>query len=252
MKTLRPLIVGNWKMNGLKAQLVELEAIASLVISLQPNADILICPPATLIDRAVQIVAGRISIGGQNCHTDITGSFTGDISAQMLSDMGASSVIVGHSERRKDHGETDAMVATKAKAAWCEGLFVIVCIGETEKQRGEGIALAACGEQLSRSLPENVPAYATAIAYEPLWAIGSGHIPTNAQIMEMHAHIRDYLNQRFGVAGKMIRILYGGSVVADNAREILALPEVDGALIGGASLEAVEFDAIICAISKDL
>jgi triosephosphate isomerase len=244
------LIAGNWKMNGLTAQLREIAAVAASVTAKPPAADILICPPATLIVRAAQVAAGRIDIGGQDCHTGVAGAFTGDISAQMLKDAGASWVIVGHSERRQQHGDTDALVAAKASAAGRAGLQVIICIGETQSQRGDGTALAVCGDQLAGSLPEGLASYS--LAYEPLWAIGSGHIPTSQQIEEMHAHIRDCLERRFGPDGRGVRILYGGSVKPSNAREILSLPEVGGALIGGASLKAKDFEGILQAISIDV
>ena len=236
-------------MNGLTAQLGEIEAIAASVALKPPLADILICPPATLIARAVQVAAGRIGIGGQDCHSAIAGAFTGDISAEMLKDAGASSVIVGHSERRQHHGETDAMVATKANAAWRAGLLVIICIGETQSQRNDGNAMSVCADQIAGSLPVGMTAYRGTVAYEPLWAIGTGHIPTAEQIMQMHAHIRSCLEAHLGAEGKEVRILYGGSVKPSNAREILALPEVGGALIGGASLKATDFDDIISAVS---
>jgi triosephosphate isomerase len=236
-------------MNGLSAQLGEIDAIAASV-ALKPSiADILICPPATLIAQAVQVAAGRIGIGGQDCHSGIAGAFTGDISAEMLKDAGASSVIVGHSERRQHHGETDAMVATKASAAWRAGLLVIICIGETQSQRNQGNALSVCADQIANSMPVGMTAHGVTVAYEPLWAIGSGHIPTAEQIVQMHAHIRYCLEARLGAEGKEVRILYGGSVKPSNAREILALPEVAGALIGGASLTATDFEGIISAVS---
>jgi len=245
----RPLIAGNWKMNGLMPQLAEIEAIAAAVTARPPLADVLICTPATLITRAVQVAAGRIGIGGQDCHAAIAGAFTGDISAEMLKDAGASSVIVGHSERRQHHGETDAMVAAKASAAWRAGLLVIICVGETQSQRNDGNALCVCADQIAGSMPEGVTSSARAVAYEPLWAIGTGHIPTTEQIVQMHAHIRHCLEARLGKEGKAVRILYGGSVKPSNAHEILALPEVGGALIGGASLKATDFEDIISALS---
>jgi triosephosphate isomerase len=246
----RPLIAGNWKMNGLMPQLAEIEAIAAAVTARPPLADVLICTPATLITRAVQVAAGRIGIGGQDCHAAIAGAFTGDISAEMLKDAGASSVIVGHSERRQHHGETDAMVAAKASAAWRAGLLVIICIGETQSQRNDGNALSVCANQIAGSMPAGVTSSATAVAYEPLWAIGTGHVPTAKQIVQMHAHIRHCLEARLGAEGKAVHILYGGSVKPSNAHEILALPEVGGALIGGASLKATNFEDIINAVSR--
>jgi triosephosphate isomerase len=246
---MRPLIAGNWKMNGLAVQLGEIGAIASSVKVTPPVADILICPPATLIARAAQTAGGRICIGGEDCHTEIAGAFTGDVSAEMLKDAGASAVIVGHSERRQHHGETDAIVAAKAKAARRAGLLAIICIGETKSQRLGGQALFVCGAQIAGSVPGGTTSSAIAIGYEPLWAIGTGHMPTSEEIAEMHAHIRECLVARLGAEGKKVRILYGGSVKPANARGILALPEVGGALVGGASLKAADFEAIFRAVS---
>jgi triosephosphate isomerase len=243
-KYMRPLIAGNWKMNGMAPQLGEIEAVAASVKATLPLADVLICLPATLITRAVQTAAGRIAIGGEDCSADICGPFTGDLSAEMLKDAGASAVIVGHSERRRHHGETDAVVAAKAKAAQRAGLLAIICIGETNAQRLAGNALSVCGDQITRSVPEGMTTSDTVIAYEPLWAIGSGHMPTSAQIIEMHAHIRECLTQCLGAEGKKLRILYGGSVKTSSAHSILALPEVGGVLVGGASLTAADFLAI--------
>ena len=245
---MRSLIAGNWKMNGLSAQLDVIERIAASAIATPSPADVLICPPATLIGRAVHTAAGRIAIGGQDCASEIAGAFTGDTSAEMLKDAGASAVIVGHSERRQHHGETDAIVATKVLAAWRAGLLAIICIGETMAQRQAGKALSVCGEQLAGSVPEGTITSATAIAYEPLWAIGSGHMPKPEEIVEMHAHIRKTLTTRWGEKATKVRILYGGSVKPANARAILALPEVGGALIGGASLSAADFEAILKAV----
>jgi triosephosphate isomerase (TIM) len=247
---MRPLIAGNWKMNGLAQQLGEIRAIVASVKAMPPFADILICPPATLIARAVQTAAGRIAIGGQDCRKEAVGAFTGDISAEMLTDAGASAVILGHSERRQYHDETDAMVAAKAKAAWRAGLVAIICIGETESQRLDGKALIVCGDQLAGSVPEGMTSSANAIGYEPLWAIGTGRSATHEEIAEVHAHIRQCLVARFGAEGRKVRILYGGSVQPSNAREILVLPEVDGALVGGASLRAADFEAIFRTASK--
>ena len=236
-------------MNGLAAQLGEIETIAASAKATPPLADILICPPATLIARAAQTAAGRIAIGGENCHTEIAGAFTGDVSAEMLKDAGASAVIVGHSERRQHHGETDAIVAAKAKAARRAGLLAVICIGETKSQRLDGKALSVCGDQIAGSVPDGMTASVAAIGYEPLWAIGTGHMPTSEEIAEMHAHIRQCLLARLGADGKKVRILYGGSVKPSNARDILVLPEVGGALVGGASLKAADFEAIFRAVS---
>jgi triosephosphate isomerase len=241
---MRQLIAGNWKMNGTGASLAEIEAVASGMTGNPPVCDVLICPPATLIARAASAAKGRVAIGAQDCHAEISGAFTGDISAEMLKDAGASAVIVGHSERRQYHGETDTMVAAKAKAVWRAGLTAIICIGETEGERLDGRALHICSSQLAGSVPKDMKADNTAIAYEPVWAIGTGRTPTNDEITQVHAHIRDELKQCFGAEGEKTRILYGGSVKPSNAKEILALDNVGGALVGGASLKAVDFSAI--------
>ena len=243
---MRPLIAGNWKMHGWAAQLGEIETIAASVHARPPAADVLICVPATLLSRAVQAAAGRIALGGEDCHADASGPFTGAISAGMLQDAGAAAVIVGNSERRQHHGETEAMVAAKAAAAWRSGLSAVVCIGESEAQRRNGDALAVVGAQVAGSLPPDLARSGTAaVAYEPLWAIGSGHVPTADQIAEMHRHIRTCLMTLAGDAGAGIRILYGGSVTAHNARQVLGLADVGGVLIGGASLLAADFDAVL-------
>lgn len=246
---MRPLIAGNWKMHGLTPQLGEIEAIGASVRAAPPFADILICLPATLIARAVQTAGGRIAIGREDCSAEIAGAFTGDVGAEMLKDAGASAVIVGHSERRQHHGETDAIVAGKARAARRAGLLAIICIGETKSQRLDNKALFVCGAQIAGSVPDGTTASAIAIGYEPLWAIGTGHMPTSEEIAEMHAHIRECLAVRLGTEGKDVRILYGGSVKPANARDILALPEVGGALVGGASLKAADFEGIFRAVS---
>ena len=245
---MRPLIAGNWKMHGMAPQLAEIEAIAASVKAAPPFADLLICLPATLIARAVQTAGGRIAIGGEDCSAEVSGAFTGDISAEMLKGAGASAVIVGHSERRQHHAETDAIVAAKAKAAQHAGLLAIICIGETQSQRLNGKALSVCGDQIAGSVPDGMTASAMVIGYEPLWAIGTGDMPPAKEIVEIHAHIRRCLVARFGGQGKEVRILYGGSVKPSNARDILALPEVGGALVGGASLKAVDFEAIFRAV----
>jgi triosephosphate isomerase len=246
---MRTLIAGNWKMHGMEAQLIEIGAVAAAVEARPPAADVLICVPATLIAPATQTAAGRIAIGGEDCSAEIAGPYTGDISAEMLKDAGASAVIVGHSERRQHHGETDATVAAKAQAARRAGLLAIICIGETKAQRLAGKALSVCGDQIAGSLPDGMLSSGTAIGYEPLWAIGSGHMPTPEQIIELHAHIRECLTARLGAEGKSVRILYGGSVKPSSARAILALPEVGGVLVGGASLKAADFEAIFRAVS---
>ncbi len=232
---MRQLIAGNWKMNGLGAALMQIEAVAAGLSS--PACDVLICPPATLIARAAAL-GGGVAIGGQDCHAESSGAFTGDISAEMLRDAGAVAVIVGHSERRQYHGESDAIVAAKAKAAWRAGLTAIICIGETEAERDAGRAYDVCKTQLAGSVPPGATTDNTAIAYEPVWAIGTGKTPTSPDIAQMHAHIRACLGGAF-------RILYGGSVKPSNAREILALENVGGALVGGASLKASDFLTIV-------
>ena len=245
----RPLIAGNWKMNGLKASAGELAKIVAGSAGLRRKIDLMVCPPATLIMRFVEAAAGAIAIGGQDCHAEPSGAFTGDISAEMLADLGAGAVIVGHSERRALHRETDAEVRRKAEAAWRAGLTAVVCIGETKDERLDGRTLTVVGAQLDGSVPAGVaPHSATAqnlvIAYEPVWAIGTGLTPTPADVAEVHGFIRERLTARFPAAGPRIRILYGGSVKPSNAKELMAVANVDGALVGGASLKAEEFLAI--------
>lgn len=242
---MRPHITGNWKMHGLTAQLQEITSIAASVAAMPPVADVLLCVPPTLVFRAAQAAAGSIAIGGEDCSAEAAGAFTGDVDAEMLRDAGATVVILGHSERRRIHHETDALVAAKAVAAWEARLSTIICIGETEEQRSAGRALYVCGGQLAASLPDVPAGCETSIAYEPLWAIGSGHMPAAADIAAVHAFIRSTLVARFGEAGRTIRILYGGSVKPLNAHDILAIPEVGGVLIGGASLKAGDFDGIL-------
>jgi triosephosphate isomerase len=245
---MRCLIAGNWKMHGTSAHLCEIDAIASAARAKPAAADILICPPSTLIARAALAAEGRIAIGAQNCDSAVSGAHTGDVSAEMIKDAGATWVIVGHSERRQHHGETDSMVLAKAKAAWTCGLLTIICIGETQAQRRAGRALSVCANQLATSVPDGMGGAGNAIGYEPLWAIGTGDTPTVAQVTEVHAHIRQCLVARFGAQGKDVRILYGGSVNPANAYEFLSAPEVGGALVGGASLTAKDFNAIIGAV----
>jgi triosephosphate isomerase (TIM) len=241
---LRQLVAGNWKMNGLGTDLAELETLKR---GLGPATvcDILVCPPASLIARAAGVVKGAFALGGQDCHKEPRGAFTGDISAEMLKDAGASAVIVGHSERRHYHGERDQDVAAKARAARQAGLSAIICIGETESQRDAGEAPQICHSQIIGSVPKDATSANTAIAYEPVWAIGSGRTPSDEDILAMHAHIRRCLAEHLGATAKEMRILYGGSVKPSNAKSILALQNVDGALVGGASLKAQEFLAVI-------
>jgi triosephosphate isomerase (TIM) len=243
---IRPLIAGNWKMNGLKASLAEFEAMLKGAAAVAPKADLLVCPPATLIATFAETARGakNLSLGAQDCHPKLSGAHTGDLSAEMLADAGATAVIVGHSERRADHGETDALVRQKAEAAWRAGLSAIVCIGETEQQRNHGQALEVCGAQLAGSLPDGATAANLTVAYEPIWAIGTGRTPTTKDVEQVHRFIRDALNSRFNGEGAGMRILYGGSVKPANAAELLAIANVNGALVGGASLKASDFLAI--------
>jgi triosephosphate isomerase len=242
---LRPLIAGNWKMNGLRQSAAEYGKMIDDAARLTAKADILICPPATLIAQFVATKGkSAVQIGAQDCHAQPSGAFTGDISAEMLADAGAVAVIVGHSERRTLHGETDATVRAKASAVWRAGLSAIVCIGETRAQREGGQALAIAGGQLDGSLPDGADGGKLVVAYEPVWAIGTGLTPTTADVGEMHRFIRGRLTERFGGEGANIRILYGGSVKPENARELLAIADVNGALVGGASLKAQDFLAI--------
>ena len=242
----RKLAAGNWKMNGTSEALSELDALQEVAGG---DTEVLICPPATLINMAVA-KAGKVAIGGQDCHSAASGAHTGDISAPMLRDAGASYVILGHSERRADHGESDALVAYKTLAAWEAGLSAIVCVGETLEEREDGGTLGVIGAQLAASLPDDVTGENTVIAYEPVWAIGTGKVPTTQQIGEVHSFIRSTLIQRFGnETGSAIRLLYGGSVKAGNAAMIFAVDDVDGALVGGASLKAADFAPIVAALN---
>jgi triosephosphate isomerase (TIM) len=238
----RPLVAGNWKMNvSAPAEFARMLAGARTV----READILVCPPATLIAEFAAAVRGSdMQIGAQDCHAEPAGAFTGDIAAEMLKQAGASAVIVGHSERRTYHRETDADVRAKALAAWRAGLTAIVCIGETRAERDAGKAPAVVGGQLDGSVPDGATAENLVVAYEPVWAIGTGLTPTAVDVAEMHGLIRRKLTARFGAAGEGMRILYGGSVKPSNAKELMAVADVDGALVGGASLKADEFLAI--------
>ncbi len=243
-KEMRLLIAGNWKMNGLAASLEEVRAVVR-GLKARPGLKVVICPPATLVAQVAREAGGTFGVGGQDCHPKPSGAFTGDISAEMLRDAGATWAIIGHSERRQYHGESDELIASKAQAAWRAGLGVMICIGETEAERLAGREEEVVDRQLAHSVPDEAAAKTTAIAYEPVWAIGTGRTPTNDDIAKMHRHIRDVLVARFGEAGRRIEILYGGSVNPKNAKEILAQPEVGGALVGGASLKSVDFLTII-------
>jgi triosephosphate isomerase len=242
----RQLVAGNWKMNGLAASLGELAALKAALTN--APCDILVCPPATLLAQAAAIAGGALAIGGQDCSPQDCGAFTGDISAAMLKDAGASAVILGHSERRQYHGESNALVAAKAAAAWRAGLSAIICVGESDAEHGAGKSHPVCHSQISGSVPQAATAANTVIAYEPVWAIGTGKTPTSDEIAAMHAHLRQCLIESLGDRGTDIKILYGGSVKPSNAAEILNLPEVNGALVGGASLKASDFLGIIAGV----
>ena len=243
---IRPLIAGNWKMNGLKGSLAEALAVRDALTAARPVPEVMICPPATILAALADAArASPLAVGAQDCHAMRSGAHTGDLSAEMIIDAGASAVIVGHSERRCDHGELDRMVRGKAEAAHRAGLTAIVCVGETAGQRQAGMAVEVVSRQLADSLPESATAAYTVVAYEPVWAIGTGLIPTLADVEAIHAAIRNALAARFGAEGGAMRILYGGSVKPDNARELLSVANVNGALVGGASLKASEFLAII-------
>lgn len=245
---MRKLAAGNWKMNGTAASLAEVDALVAAHST--PVCEMLLCPPATLIAQMAWAAKGSVlKIGGQDCHPKASGAHTGDVSATMLADAGASHVILGHSERRADHGESDSLVVAKAAAAWAAGLIAVICVGETEAQRDAGKTLDVVGAQLAGSVPQGATAANTVIAYEPVWAIGTGRTPTLAEIAEVHGHIRARLAARFGAEAAGMRILYGGSVKPSNATEIFAVANVDGALVGGASLKAADFGAIIAALS---
>jgi triosephosphate isomerase len=247
---MRPLVAGNWKMNGLGAALGEARRVRDRLgePGFAPGADAMICPPATLIAALAREAAGsRLLVGAQDCHAGASGAHTGDISAEMLKDTGAVAVIVGHSERRADHGERDGDVRAKAAAAHRAGLTAIVCVGETAGERRAGLTLAVAGRQLAGSLPQAASAGDTVIAYEPVWAIGTGLTPTTGDVAEVHDFLRRALTERLGAEGEAVRILYGGSVKPDNARTLLAVSNVNGALVGGASLKADDFLAIIAA-----
>ncbi|SCY83277.1 triose-phosphate isomerase [Paracoccus tibetensis] len=242
----RKLAAGNWKMNGTLASLAEIDAL--LADQPAPGCEVLICPPALLIHPLAQRAEGRILVGGQDCHPAASGAHTGDLAAEQLRDAGASHVILGHSERRADHGETSPQVAAKAEAAHRARLVAVICLGETEAQRDAGETLEIIAAQLRDSLPQGATAANTVIAYEPVWAIGTGRTPTNDQIAEVHALLREKLVAALADGAEM-RLLYGGSVKPANAAEIFAIADVDGALVGGASLKAADFGPIVAALS---
>jgi triosephosphate isomerase len=242
----RPLVAGNWKMNGGVAMLKEPRLLAAMLKDVKLKADVMVCPPAIILRRVKSVVKGtKIKVGGQDCHWNPSGAHTGDISPEMLREAGCAAVIVGHSERRADHGETDEIVQKKARGAQRAGLAAIICIGETLDERKAGKTLEILSRQLRGSVPEGSDAAHTVIAYEPVWAIGTGLTPTTAEVAEAHAHIRSELASIMGAEGGRTRILYGGSVKPANAAELMAQPNVNGALVGGASLKAADFLGII-------
>ncbi|MCA0434100.1 MAG: triose-phosphate isomerase [Proteobacteria bacterium] len=243
---IRALVAGNWKMNGTTAALREPRLLAAMLKGVKLKCDVLVCPPATILRRAKAVMKGsKIRVGGQDCHAAASGAHTGDISADMLKDAGASMVIVGHSERRTNHKETDAEVLAKAKAVHRAGLTAIICIGETLEERKAGKTLEVLTAQIKGSVPAESNAGNTVVAYEPVWAIGTGLTPTTAEVAEAHTHIRAELEKAMGAEGSQTRILYGGSVKPSNAAELMSAANVNGALVGGASLKAADFIGII-------
>lgn len=240
--TPRPLVAGNWKMNGMRAQGAEFGTMVKNAPGLAKTLDLLVCPPATLLAEFAATARGsRIAVGAQDCHAEPCGAYTGDISAEMIADCGARFVIVGHSERRTLHQENDATVNAKTRAAWRAGLTAIVCVGETQQQREAGATLEVVGAQLKGSIPAGATAARLVVAYEPVWAIGSGLTPTSDDVAEVHASIRLFLRETLADEGHAVRILYGGSVKPANADELLSIANVNGALVGGASLKADDF-----------
>lgn len=241
----RRICAGNWKMNGLSA---DLDAVRQIAADVGSGAEVVICPPATLLAAAVQAASGALAIGGQDCHPAAAGAHTGDLSAAMLADAGASHVILGHSERRTNHGETDALIAAKVSAAQAAGLTAILCVGEALETRNAGRAEAVVAAQLAASLPRGVDPARLIVAYEPIWAIGTSLVPDTFDIKLMHAELRATLAQVLGAEGADVPLLYGGSVSPQTAQAIFATPGVDGALVGGASLTAATFLPVLCAL----
>ncbi|KAB7615589.1 triose-phosphate isomerase [Amylibacter sp. SFDW26] len=243
----KKLAAGNWKMNGLRESLQEIKTLSEVAV--KASCEVLICPPATLV-QSMTSISNDIIVGGQDCHADASGAHTGDISAAMLADCGAQYVILGHSERREDHGETDELVREKTRTAWSNGLTAIVCVGESLAQREASNTIDIIGGQLAASIPDNATGENLVVAYEPVWAIGTGLTPTLDQIGEVHDFIRMRLERRFGEGvGRSVRLLYGGSMNPKNAADIAAVSNVDGGLVGGASLKAADFSQVIAALS---
>ncbi|MBL4603293.1 MAG: triose-phosphate isomerase [Emcibacteraceae bacterium] len=246
----KALVAGNWKMNGLKAAATEIVKLNDLVNENGAKCDVLICPPFTLISTLMDLSADHVAIGAQDCHMNMKGAHTGDISVDMLKDLGCGYIIVGHSERRADHSESNDVVNAKAVAAQSVGTIAIICVGETIEERQAGNALNVVTSQVTASIPAGATTENTIIAYEPVWAIGTGHTPTIGDVEEMHNAIREVLLVRFGDKASDINILYGGSVKASNAHELMAVKNVNGALVGGASLKADDFFGIISAYDE--
>lgn len=246
----KALVAGNWKMNGLKAASAEINTLNTLIEQKGAKCDVLICPPFTLIGTLNDMTTKNVTIGAQDCHMNMSGAHTGDISAEMIKDLGCDYIIVGHSERRADHGENNETVKSKAAAAQSVGAIAIICVGETIGEREAGKALDVVTSQVKASIPDGATPDNTVIAYEPVWAIGTGHTPTAADVKEVHEAVRNVLNARFADGGASINILYGGSVKASNADELMSVANVNGALVGGASLKADDFYGIIAAYDK--
>lgn len=246
--SIRALVAGNWKMNGLVSSADDLQEMIAGLAGANAGCDAMICPPSALIGLFARIAGDSgLAIGAQDCHPNEKGAHTGDISAELLANVGASAIIVGHSERRQDHGESNETVCAKAQATWRAGLSAIICCGESDEQREAGQALDVVGAQIRASLPKGATAENTTIAYEPIWAIGTGKVPTAGDVAEMHAYIRATLVELIGDNANKMRILYGGSVKPSNAEELMSVPNVNGALVGGASLKATDFLGIIAA-----
>lgn len=246
----KALVAGNWKMNGLKAFADEFLALNNLIKEGGAKCDALICPPFTLISTLCDISSGQVDVGAQDCHMNMNGAHTGDVSAEMIKELGCNHIIVGHSERRADHGESNEIVNAKAVAVQAVGSSAIICVGETIEEREAGKALDVVTSQVKASIPETAKAENTIIAYEPVWAIGTGKVPTAGDVEEVHAAVRKVLMDRFGSEGDSINILYGGSVKASNAHELMSVRNVNGALVGGASLKADDFYGIISAYDE--
>lgn len=250
MTTPKALVAGNWKMNGLKSSAEEITRLNDLINENGAKCDVLICPPFTLISTLSGLNTKHVEIGAQDCHMNMNGAHTGDISAEMIKDLNGKYIIVGHSERRADHGETNETVNAKAAAVQNTGLTAIICVGETEDERDAGKAIDVVTSQVKASIPLGSTVQNTIIAYEPVWAIGTGRTPTAKDVQEIHNAIRKILEGRFGEKGSQINILYGGSVKASNALELMSVEDVNGALVGGASLKAEDFYGIIKAYDE--